>query len=290
MLIAALIGGQSVMAAESVGMVTILDGDAVLIRGLSKYALTEGTRVLANDLVETGRSTFLRVECADGAIVDLGPATRVQLNRPSSRQAGRAGLYLLAGWLKLSAGKLPAGTRGSIAAREFDTIEVGGEAVERAQSGAGAVFAENGALHVIDRRRGAATPVALASGDFLELRGRDAARVDREPPRDFVAALPRAFADRLPSRIALFRDREVAAKPTGTFTFAEVEAWIDAEPAIRRRFVREWVAKADDAAFHERLEAGLSRHPEWERILHPERFEQPPVDSTTPSPGGAPPH
>jgi len=292
-LIAVLIGCGAAIAAEPVGVVTILDGDAILIRGLSKFALAEGVRVAANDLAETGKNAFLRVEFADGAIVDLGPATRVQLNRPSVQQGGRAGLYLLVGWLKLSVDKLPSGSKASVASREFDALGVVGETVERVERGTGAVFAESGPVRVIDRRHGASMPVALESGDYLALRGREASRIERQPPREFVAALPRQFRDRLPSRIALFRDRELMPKPTGTFSYAEVEPWIDAELLVRRRFVRDWFAKADETEFRERLDADLARHPEWERILHPERFEPklaPPVASVPPAPNGTPPH
>jgi len=281
-LIAVLIGWQQSVAAAPVGVVTILEGDAVLIRGLSKFTPAEGMRIDANDLLETGKKAFLRIEFTDGAIVDFGPSSRAQLNLPSLRYGERAPLYLLTGWLKLSAGKLAAGTKGSVASRSFDLIGVSGQAVERAERGNGAVFAEDGAVRVVDRRHGGAMPVGLGSGDYLALRGTDAARVEREPPRDFVAALPRAFEDRLPSRLALFRDREVTVKPSGTFRYDEVEPWIDAEAFIRRRFVHDWVEKADEEAFRDRLEAGLVRHPEWEPILHPERFETPetPVAST----------
>jgi hypothetical protein len=287
-LVALLIGWQQSVTAAPVGVVTILEGDAVLIRGLSRFTPVEGMQIDANDLLQTGKKTFLRIEFTDGAIVDFGPSSRAQLNLPSLRQADRAPLYLLAGWLKLSAGKLATGTKGSVASRSFDVVGVGGQAVARAERGASAVFAEDGAVRVIDRRRGAAMPVALESGDFLALRAMEAARVERQPPRDFVAALPRPFEDRLPSRIALFRDREVLVKPSGTFSYAEVEAWVDAEAFIRRRFVQDWVAKADEPAFRDRLEAGLAHHPEWEPILHPERFEPasetPVASSPTPTP------
>src|SRR5205807_8121411 len=56
-MIAALLGAPAT-AAESVGVVTILEGDAITIRGLSDFALAEGVRVSSNDLVETGKSTF----------------------------------------------------------------------------------------------------------------------------------------------------------------------------------------------------------------------------------------
>jgi hypothetical protein len=290
--IAVLVGWRAAIAAEPVGVITILDGNAVLIRGLSKFAPAEGVRVTGNDLLETGKSAFLRVEFTDGAIVDLGPATRVQLNRPSLRQADRAALYLLSGWLKLNASKDPNGAKGSIASREFDVLGVRGGVVERAdRASGGAVFAEDGAVRVIDRRRGAAPAVSLESGDFLALRGSEAARVQRKPAPEFVASLPRQFEDRIPSRMAQFRDRDVAARPLGPFTYGEVEPWLDAEAAVRRRFVREWVARADDDSFRQRLDAGLARHPEWERILHPERFEPAPaapVAAVPPAPPAPP--
>lgn len=282
--IAVLLAGRLACAAEPVGVVTIVEGDAVAIRGLSKFALAEGVRVLGDDLVETGKSTFLRVEFVDGAIVDLGPATRAQLNRPSLRKLDRPTFYLLSGWLKVSAGKLGAGAKGSIAAPQLDANGLIGETVERVGDGDVALFAEDGPVRATDRRSGVAVPIQLRSGDFLTLRKGEAPRVESRPAREFVAALPRQFQDPLPSRIAQFRGG-VSAKPIGTFTYAEVEPWLDAELMVRRRFTREWAAKATDEAFRERLDAGLTRHPEWERVLYPERFEPkppPPVASAPP--------
>jgi hypothetical protein len=275
----------SAAAAEPVGVVTILEGDAITIRGLSEFALAEGVRVLSNDLVETGKSTFLRVEFNDGAIVDLGPATRVQMNRPTLRRSDRPSLYLLSGWLKISASRLGAGTKALVASPQFDAVSLDGDSVEQAQSGASAVFAENGPVRLLDHRRGTPVPIQLKSGDFVSLRSDEPPKVSGRPEPGFVAALPRQFQDSLPSRIARFKGRDVPAKLAGAFTYAQVEAWLDAEPMIRRRFPQEWAAKADDGAFRQRLDARLARHPEWERVLYPERFEpKPPVATVAPPP------
>jgi hypothetical protein len=268
--------GLPANAAEPVGVVTILEGDATLIRGLSRFGLSEGARLSGNDLVETGKSTFLRIEFTDGAIADLGPATRVQVNRPTLRKNDRPAFYLLSGWLKLSAGKLGAGIKASIASPQFDAVGLDSESVEQVQSGASAVFAENGPLRVLDHSRGAAAPIQIKTGDFLVLRTDEAPKVLQRPAHEFLASLPRPFEDTLPSRLARFSGRDVAIKPLGAFTYAEVEGWLDAEPVIRRRFVYEWAAKADDDAFRQHLEARLTRHPEWERVLYPERFEPKP--------------
>jgi hypothetical protein len=274
--IAVLFGGASAAAAEPAGVITILDGNAIAIRGLFKFALGEGVRVAGDDLVETGKGTFLRVEFADGTIVDLGPATRAQLNRPTLRRFDRPALYLLSGWMKLNAGKL-AGARASFASPQFDVLGLAGETVASVEDRSSAVFAENGPVQLLNRRAGAKTPIALKSGDFAALRKDEAPKIEGRPTHEFVAAMPRQFQDPLPSRIAQFGSREVPARPIGPFTYAEVEAWVDAEPMIRRRFVREWVAKLNDWAFREKLDAGLARHPEWERVLYPERFEPKPT-------------
>ncbi len=294
MLIALSIGWGPSSAADPIGVVTILEGDAVVIRGLSKLKLAEGVRVMADDLVETGKDTFARIEYSDGAMSDLGSATRAQLNRPSLRRSDRPAFYLLTGWVKVSAAKLANGPKASVGSPQFDAIGLAGETVVRAESGAGAVFAEDGAVRVTDRRGPTAVPVSLKSGDFVALRGGETARVESRPTHDFISALPRSFEDPLPSRADKFRDRTVTAKPAGAFSYAEVEPWLDAESVIRRRFVHEWAAKADDSYFRERLEAGLARHPEWERLLYPERFEPKPpnpvvaVPQSPPSGGSIP--
>ena len=271
--LALLLAAVSAVAAEPVGVVTILEGDVTAIRGLSRFAMSEGARVMANDLVQTGNGAFARVEFGDGTIVDLGPSTRAQLNRPSLRNGDRPALYLLAGWLKLSAGRPGAPAKAAVASPQFDVVGLEGESVERVQAASGAVFAEGGSMRLLDRRGRARTLLALKSGDFLALHSGEAPKISGRPAQEFVANLPREFANRLPSRIERFTAREVPAKPVGTFTYLEVEPWLDSEPGIRRRFVSEWATKADDIAFREQLDAGLSRHPEWERLLHPERFE-----------------
>lgn len=290
--IALLLAALPAAGAEPVGVVTMLEGNVTTIRGLSRFTLAEGVRIMSNDLVETGNAAFARIEFGDGAIVDLGAATRAQLNRPSLHSNDRPALYLLAGWLKISAGKLAAGTKAAVATPQFDAVGLDGESVERIEAGAGSVFAEGGSLRVLDRRGRARSPVVLRSGDFLVLHSGEAPRILGRPAREFLASLPREFQDQLPPRVARFKEREVRARSLGTFSYFEVEPWLDAEPSIRRRFVSDWAAKANDDAFREHLDAGLSRHPEWERLLHPERFEPRPSElagtAESAPPGGGP--
>src|SRR6266699_209839 len=149
-----------------------------------------------------------------GAVVDLGPGTRAQLNRPSLKRVDRPALYLLSGWLKLRAGKLPAATKGSFASPQFDALGAVGEVVARVEDSSSKVFAEDGPLQILKRRAGAQAPITIKSGDFISLNKDDALKVEVRPTHEFIAALPRQFEDPLPARLAQFRAREVPARPS----------------------------------------------------------------------------
>ena len=50
---------------------TIVDGSPTLLRASSKSTLVEGSRLAAADIVETGSARHLRIEFADGLMLDL---------------------------------------------------------------------------------------------------------------------------------------------------------------------------------------------------------------------------
>jgi hypothetical protein len=275
---AALLGcAQWAGAAEASGIATIVEGKAVVIRALSKLDAAVGVRLLADDLVHTGKDTFMRIEYDDGASVPVGPETLLQLNSPSRRKSERPGLYLLSGWLKLISGK--AGTRCSFGSPQFDVLELSGAVATRVEAGSGAVFVEQGTARWVDRRAHGAPPISLKSGDYLSIRQDDAPSLDGRPTQDFLSSVPRPFRDTLPAG----HPPAVAAKSLGPFSYSEVESWVNAEPPIRRQFVRLWRVKADDEAFRASLERSLSLHPEWAPVLYPELYEPKPPQQATPS-------
>ena len=97
-LVVALVGGaQLAYAAKPMGIVTILDGKASVIRSLAQFDAIEGVRLQSDDLVRTGKDTFLRAEYDDETWIEFGPETLVQLSHPGGTRANRPGLYLMAG-------------------------------------------------------------------------------------------------------------------------------------------------------------------------------------------------
>jgi hypothetical protein len=101
-----------------------------------------------------------------------------------------------------------------------------------------------------------------------------APQVQKRPSPDFLSALPVQFRDLLPVRYPQFVARNVAIKAQIPFTYADAEPWLDAEPTVRRQCVLWWRRKAaQDAAFRASLDRNLQLHPEWDRVLHPEKYE-----------------
>jgi hypothetical protein len=296
-IVLALLGGAQLTGAATptgnvpsarVGIVTILQGRATVIRGLSQFDALEGVRLLPNDLVRTDESTFVRVEYADQTWIEAGPETLLQLNHPAQKKPShRPALYLLAGWLKLECKSVPPGS-GSVASKDIDVVDLSGPVVLRAMGADLAMFAEQGTARLINRGMRGATPMTLNVGEFLTVGQGKPASVQGRPGADFVAALPRAYLDTLPYRYSLFEARAATPQNQRVFSYADVEPWINAEAPVRRQFVVLWRRKAVEPAFRESLDRDLARHPEWDPVLHPEKYEIS-VPTPTDPPGRKPP-
>jgi hypothetical protein len=278
LLLLAFVHGLAVSA--SLALATIVDGEARLVRDTARFTLVEGVGLQPGDIVETAAAAGLvRIEFGEGgAVLDLGPGTRVLL-APRLRDARRmrtATAYLLEGWVKLavptpggassaSAAAVPAG----FASERVDVAVLEGSSVVHVDEGRAAVFQESGQATLAEAAaaRGAA-PRTLKTGETWLWRDGKAAVAPRPDP-EFVAALPRAFRDTLPRRSAAFQGKERPPKPLPAPTYADLEPWLTAEPALRLALLPRWQKLARDADFRRELVAHRKAHPEWERILFP---------------------
>ena len=265
LVLAALLAACAVVAAAAprAPLVTMLDGDATLLRDGGRYALAEGVRLQAGDLLMTGPQTrLLRVEFPGGLGVAFGPASRAMLT-PDLGDDMRGGVYLLSGWAKLAA---PSGVSGAIRSPLADTDTTGGALILSVQSDAAQAFAETGPSRVQSRVPDA-PPQALKSGEMLALPAGGAKPVlSKGVSQAFVQAMPRVFMDSLPSRLSAF-PADVPPHRLGDMSYADAQPWIDAEAPLRRVFAERWRRLAADPQFRAGLVAGLKSHPEWAPIL-----------------------
>lgn len=269
-------------AEPAIGIVTIVEGELFATRDSTRFALAEGVRIIADDIVETApQAKLARIEFSDGLILDIGPNTRVLMTPkfPGERGGKRAAkLYVLQGWAKITVPK--ALVAASFASEAFDLTGIARDVVLNVEPTASAVFAESGELTLIERSKGkAGAAVRLKSGEFLTRAGDAKSVLTQRPAADFIARVPRAFLDTLPARAALFAAREVQPKRLAPVTYADVQPWVDAEAGLRPLFVSRWRSLAQTPDFRKGLVAGLRAHPEWDRTLFPEKYLPKPAAS-----------
>ena len=268
-------------AAPAIGVFTIVEGEAVVIRDSVRFPATEGLGLQADDIVHTSANARLvRMEFAEGGALDLGPATRVLL-RPhfaQPRTERPAHLYLSKGWVKLTAG--PAGKIGLTSPR-VDLTDVAGAAVVRVSEEATFLFMESGDAKLAEHLGGQpAHTRRMTEGEAYERRGAEMGAVISRAAPDILKAMPRAFADTLPMRVRRFRDMQLAPASPLDITYDDVSGWINAESSLRPAFVQRWTAKARDPRFRAALVANLRTHPEWGRVLFPEKVAAKPHPAT----------
>lgn len=281
-----------VWGAPERAIVTIADGTAVLIRDADKLALAEGVRLREDDIVETGSaSRLLRIEFSDGLLLDLGPGTRAMLSPRLSGDKSRAAsrVHLLTGMAKVTVSKGAGPAAGVISSPAYDVRTVVRSAVFVVQPDEAAAFAESGQVLLEERvqdRTGskAGDGHSFKNGEFYSRRGGDRGIVTQRPTPAFIQKLPRAFVDSIPSRAALFKDRDVEPRRLDKIEYADVGAWLAAD-GLRTAFVTRWKAQARDPGFRNALIANLRAHPEWDRTLYPQKYQRRPA-----RPDGAAPH
>jgi hypothetical protein len=259
---------------HEVGTVTFLEGSLRIIRGTTALQAGEGVRLRRGDIIESSDGGFAELEFVEGAIVAIGPSSRLYILREgaggkSGTDTAEAELVLLSGWLKgqsdSGAGKyryqcpLLAATTGK------------GTVVFHSDGDEGNVFIESGsaAIGEVSPDGNSGKPTAGNAGQFFSRhRGKGVVNSPR-PNAGFIDALPRSFRDALPSRLAHFSGKPVEPKVQHAVSYAEIQPWLTMPSSWRRGFVERFESRLKDPEFRKQLENHLAEHPEWQPILHP---------------------
>lgn len=267
----ALAGAGASHARERAATITILDGQATLIHAATRLLAKEGAAIEAEDIVETSSSSALmRLEFDGGGTLDLGPASRVMI-RPQLASAGNGVLvYVLEGWAKLTLDK--PGEQGPVllACAPLDVTGLARELVVHVKGMEAELFAESAPVQtLVMNKAGKPEPTKVDKGAFLARRADGSVSVTPRPVPAFIQAVPRAFMDTLPSRLALFKGKDIKLDAGGKLSYDETQAWLNAEPRLRTRFLARWKPLAQDEPFRRALVAQMALHPEWHKVLFP---------------------
>lgn len=254
--------------AAEIGMVTLVDGGARLLRGATWYKVAVGTRVEDADIVATRDATQLQVELATGTIANRAGAGTIHF--ASSPPDGPRVIAVSGGWLKVAA-KAP-GVR--VRTPAFDVATADGILVVRAQASSSDVFVETGGAKLYEPPPSAAAPRDAKRGEHWSKGGGGAFASVPRAPKAFVDAMPRNYLDPLPALAA-----RVKAKPAlvadGEVTFAEAQPWLDGRD--RAAFEKRFAIRLRDPAFRKAVEPHVARYPSWDRQLNPEKYAPKPA-------------
>ena len=274
--LAAALAGAPAQAVDGHALVTLLDGDGrVLDRG-GTVAAVEGLKLGAAALLQTGANTrLLRLEWSGGSTADLGPDTQLlvaPLGLADKPDKTRAALYLLRGWVKLSAA---AGESAPQLLSLFSgALLQQGAAVAFVGNGQAWIFDESGSVQVMERPA-RSNPMALTGGQFYTRIGADPGQVLPRAPAAMLKDVPRAFRDTLPRRWAAASAKPAQPRALAQPGYDELREWMSGETAVRRFVAANFAHWARDAAFRAALLAQEKSHPEWSPVLHPEPPRKP---------------
>ena len=252
-------------AADPAPTLTLLEGPAGLVRGVTRYALAEGVRMQAGDIIDIGEKGLAEFEFPDGAAIAMGPGTRMLVISMPRGKSAAGDFHAMAGVLKVSGVSKDARLR--VSTPVFTLWPAEGVCVMVVHGGEGSVFIESGAARLAV---GPAT-YGLRSGEFFSRKDGQKGAVVQRPSKPFMDAMPKVFFDPLPSRMARYKDREVQPRRIEDVSYADVELWLKAPPAIRRPLVARFESRVSDPKFYSAVHDNLRFHPEWDPIVHPEK-------------------
>ncbi len=259
------------VSAQEIGTVTLVEGPLRIIRGATLLQGGEGVRLHSGDIIESSKAGFVQLEFTGGAIVALGDSTRVYLYTFSR---GDAELVLLSGWLKgqrSSNGAVYRYDSPLLAAATQDGTIVMHSTAERSE-----IFVESGSARIGEVSAGGVwhDPRLVKAGQFASrMAGKEIAVAPRFSS-PFVESMPHQFRDTFLPLLSHFSGKPPQPKRDHEVSYAEIQPWLTIGQAWRRGFVKRFDVRLNDPEFRKALEAHVRDHPEWDPVLHPERYKQ----------------
>jgi hypothetical protein len=259
-------------AAPEIGVVTLVEGEARLLRGATWYKLVPGAHVDEGDIIEALERAQAQLEFTAGTAMNLVGAGSVYVTPAKS---GTPILSLPNGWLKVAA-KAP-GVR--VHAAPFDVVTADGILVMHAQGPVAEFFVEAGSVRFFEVSANGADGASRDAkrGEYWTKSATVGFTTVPRAPRTFVDAMPRHFADPLPAFAARMKSRPVLVVDH-EITYAEAEPWLAGRD--RAVFERRFASRLRDPAFRKAVEPFVTRYPSWDRALHPEKYAPKPAPVT----------
>jgi hypothetical protein len=266
--------------AADVGVVTIAEGPARVLRGTVWYMLAPGAPFQEGDVIDAGERSQVQVELASGGTLNLvGPAALFAASIPlrNDKQEVPMEFALDKGWLKLVS---PAGAGMRIRTPSAMVSAADATIVTHQDGKLFELFVESGSARIADTTRAGRDGAVhdAKSGEYWSREADKPFVTERRAPPKFVAAMPRHLIDRLANLAPRFKGKRTPLAVDREITLAEADPWLTGP--YRRAFARRLGGRLADPTFRKAVEANIAAYPDFDRILHPEKY--PPTEAGAP--------
>ena len=260
------------LLAQRIGTLTVVEGGLRIIRNTSVLRGSQGARIDWGDMLETGGSGLVQVECETGAIVALGPSSQLFFFSHTGAGGATGGeLVLLSGWLK-------AETTSKVGPYLYNTPLLAGKTKEgtlvmHAGAESSEMFVESGSAGVAEltANGNAGEFRAAKSGQFFSRQRGKNVVVGSSPAATFLDSMPRPFRDTLPSGLSQIKGKPPELRREREVSYADLRPWLLMPARWRGEFVTRFESRLDDPEFRRELESHIRDHPEWEEALPPDK-------------------
>ena len=269
--------------AADVGVVTIAEGAARVLRGAVWYMLAAGAPFQDGDVIDAGDRAQVQVELASGGTLNVvGPAAlfAVLTSLRNDKQEAPMEFALDKGWLKLVS---PAGAGVRVRTPSAMVAVADATIVTRQDGKLFELFVKSGSARIAETTR-AGRDGAVHDAKAGEYWSREADKpfvTEKRAPAKFVAAMPRHLMDRLANLAARFKGKRTTLAVDHEITLAEADPWLTGP--YRRTFARRLGGRLADPAFRKAVEANIAAYPDFDRILHPEKYPPPEAGPAAPA-------
>jgi hypothetical protein len=232
-------------------------------------------------MIESSVGGFVQLEFGNGAILALGPSSRIYILQVSAGEmkgepAVSLDLVMLNGWLKgeFASGKRSYRYRSPLLA----ATTTGGTLVVRSNLNECGVFVESGTMSIAEvNLSGNSGPSTSAKvGQFFS-RQKGAGVVSfARPSAAFLDAMPRQFRDTLPPRSARYSGGPIEPKAGHPATYEDIAPWLTMPSAWRKGLPERFAPLLSSSDFRKQIEIHAKELPEWESLLHPKKDSESP--------------
>lgn len=250
------VGAAALLAsitASAAPTVTITEGPASIVSGAAAYLTAPGMRLQTCDIVRTGAQAIVQIEDDDGGQILIGPDSLFVVELPSGGEGVVGPHFLISGWAKVTVPKRDKGSRYQVVTPQLELSTPAGVVVLRAGSDGSEFFVEQGDAATTS----AAARTTVGAGRlFARKAGAGRGALADNLKAAFVQAMPRAFRDTLPARLAQVKANNPRARPAPDFNPADVQGWLRSAPELQACVVSDAVRAAQQVLEKNGLDVG----------------------------------